>query len=145
MGYTIHISLEKGLVWHVTTSKVYHHSLWLSWMWNSTARSSELDVCYVVELRTSNTSRCSCNKEACHVWKKETRFEIWYLALKCFLSNKNLVLFGKRYRELRFNEKYNMKIKSKLHSCFWEIFFSTLWRKSLAQSYPLFCSKFRKL
>ena len=103
-------------------------------MWNSTARSSELDVCYVVELRTSNTSRCSCNKEACHVWKKETRFEIWYLALKCFLSNKNLVLFGKRYRELRFNKKYNMKIKSKLHSCFWEIFFQLYGERALLKA-----------
>lgn len=66
---------------------------------NSTARSSVLDVCYAVQLRRSKTSHCSCNKEACHVWKKKTGFEIWYLALKFFLSNKNLVLFGKRSRE----------------------------------------------
>lgn len=103
-------------------------------MWNSTARSSELDLCYVVQLRTSNTSRCSCNKEACHVWKKETRFEIWYLGLKFFLSNKNLVPFGKRYRELRFYEKYNMKIKSKLHSCFWEIFFQLYGERALLKA-----------
>ena len=119
---------------------------------NSTARSLVLYVCYAVQLRRSNISHCSCNKEACHVWKKETRFEIWYLAPKFFLSNKNLVLFGKRLREywyvyilIRFYEKYNIKIKSKLHSCFWDIFFSILWGKSLAQSFPLFCSKFRKL